>query len=237
MKRFTSVIALSLLVIGCGGSSSGDLNKTEKMPDGVWLGSLESQSGYIDHGIVGLIAPNGELRLFVSSGEHVIGKFKLNGNELTTNTTSFDTQGLRKDSATATGTYSSEKIALEHTQNGNLLDNIELTYSALSDNAAMFNRLAGTYASEDQALSLVFDDDGDITGSDQNGCVYNGSTSIPNDTINIYRMSLHIESCGDLDGKYSGLAYWRAEATNEPEAIRFHVDDGSHALSGFLNKI
>ena len=236
-KLLTSALTLSLLLIGCGGSKSSDSILAEKIPQGVWLGSSESSSGVFDHGVLALIAPNGELRLFTSSDEHLAGKFKLNGSELSTDTSSFDIYGTLKETTTVEGSYTSDKIALEQTKSGYLLNTIKLSYSALSDNAAMFSRLMGTYASEDQTISLVFDNDGDITGSDANGCVYNGSTSIPNDTMNIYRMSLYIESCGELNGKYSGLAYWRAEATSEPEGIRFHFDNGSHALSDFLNKI
>ena len=236
MKLLTGALTLSLL-FGCGGSGSGDSKADEKMPQGVWLGSLESSSGFTDHGLLALIAPKGELRFFTSSGEHLSGRFKLNGNELSANTASFNTQGVFEAMSKVSGTYTSEKIALEHVKSGALLDKIKLTYSALSDNAAMFSRLKGTYASDDDTISLVFDNDGDITGSDANGCVYNGATSIPNDTINIYRMSLDIDSCGELNGNYSGLAYWRAQATSEPEGIRFHIDDGSHAMNNFLNKI
>ncbi|MGB0836233.1 MAG: hypothetical protein ACPGR2_17110 [Psychrobium sp.] len=237
VKYLTGVLALSLVMTGCGGSNSGSKKESEKMPNGVWLGSSTSQLGVTDHGLLGLIAPNGELRLFVSGGEHLSGNFKLNGDELSTVTTSFNAQGVLKDTAMAAGSYTSEKISLEQTKGGELLNTIELTYSALSDNTAMFSRLMGTYASEDQTTSLVFDDDGDITGSDTRGCVFNGSSSIPNDKINIYRISLRVESCGALDGKYTGLAYWRAHATNEPEGIRFHLDDGSRALSYFMNKV
>ena len=117
-KLLTSALTLSLLLIGCGGSKSSDSKMAEKMPQGVWLGSLESPSSVFDHGILALIAPNGELRLFTSSDEHLAGKFKLNGNELSTDTSSFDIYGTFKETTTVEGSYTSDKIVLVQVKSG-----------------------------------------------------------------------------------------------------------------------
>jgi predicted amino acid-binding ACT domain protein len=46
---------------------------------------------------------------------------------------------------------------------------------------------------------MAFDVDGRMTGSDNNGCVYSGSVAIGSAAINIYQISLTVESCSIAD--------------------------------------
>ena len=61
---------------------------------------------------------------------------------------------------------------------------------------------------------MAFDVDGRITGSDDNGCVYSGSVAIGSAAINIYQISLIVESCSIVDATYIELVSWRPETTN-----------------------
>lgn len=239
MKIAAGILTATLLLHGCGGCSSQSESAKASMPKGVWLGTLQAQG--IDHAVLGLIAPNGEARFFVGKNQHLFGKFKLDGNEFSSEATEFATGFNTDNKLSATGkilgSYVDEKMVFETIKDGAVINSVRLSYSALSDNAAMMRRISGTYRADNDALSLVFDSDGDISGSDTNGCVYNGSTAIPDDSINIYHLTLRIESCAERDGTYSGLAYWRAHATSEPEGIRLQVDNSSLGLSKFLSKI
>lgn len=54
--------------------------------------------------------------------------------------------------------------------------------------------------------SISINTNGDLYGSDADGCVYSGNLSVPDRQRNIYRVSMTVESCGNTNGLYTGLA-------------------------------
>lgn len=54
-------------------------------------------------------------------------------------------------------------------------------------------------------MTIDFSDNGNISGIDSDGCVYNGSFSPGNQNFNIYQVELDVNNC-DLRGNYDGLA-------------------------------
>jgi hypothetical protein len=67
--------------------------------------------------------------------------------------------------------------------------------------------LAGTYTrttSIGYTMTWSFTQNGQLTGSDSRGCVFNGTVIAPDPTHNLYQIDATVTSCGILDGSYQG---------------------------------
>jgi hypothetical protein len=85
---------------------------------------------------------------------------------------------------------------------------ISLRYDTVYQYAASLQEIAGVYsASEDDGytLTVTVHDDGQLDGSDSQGCVLIGNVTVPDASKNIYRATATASACGDLDGEYRGL--------------------------------
>lgn len=54
--------------------------------------------------------------------------------------------------------------------------------------------------------SITINSNGEFFGSDDAGCVFSGDITVPNASVNVYRVNLTQENCGEINGSYSGLA-------------------------------
>jgi hypothetical protein len=77
--------------------------------------------------------------------------------------------------------------------------------------AGVYTRSTNSIFGEEVTLTLTIDANGALTGSYSNGCVFNGSASIPDATHNMVRMQIDLANCGShgsskqWNGAYSGL--------------------------------
>lgn len=97
-------------------------------------------------------------------------------------------------------------------------------YTFTLDPSADYNRavslaaLAGVYTDrtstlfgEEVNLTVTIDADGRLNGSYSNGCVFNGTASIPDGTHNMVRLQIDLANCGShgsskqWNGEYAGL--------------------------------
>ncbi|MFL6619033.1 MAG: hypothetical protein ACJ8MH_10550 [Povalibacter sp.] len=86
-----------------------------------------------------------------------------------------------------------------------------------------FQDLAGVYrnttlssGAEEVRSTLVVANDGTVTGSSVDGCIYNGKVSIPDPARHLFRMHLRIDSCSptsllERNGEYDGLGTLRTQ--------------------------
>jgi hypothetical protein len=75
------------------------------------------------------------------------------------------------------------------------------------DRPASLDLLAGTYTrttSIGYTMTMSFTQDGQLSGSDSRGCVFNGTVVVADPAHNMYRIDADVTSCGILDGAYRG---------------------------------
>lgn len=88
------------------------------------------------------------------------------------------------------------------------------------DEALTLQDLAGVYTNTVSSFSgspvatyaIVVTADGTVTGSHYNGCIYNGTVSIPDTSRNMFRLEMQLSNCsppvggfGPRNGEYTGL--------------------------------
>jgi hypothetical protein len=93
-----------------------------------------------------------------------------------------------------------------------------LTRSAEYDRSVSLATLAGVYTrnertllGEEVTLTMTIEADGRLSGSYSNGCVFNGTASIPDAAHNMVRLQIDLANCGargsskTWNGAYAGL--------------------------------
>lgn len=108
--------------------------------------------------------------------------------------------------------------------------------------SSSLDKLTGYWLSMTGPVGLQVAADGSIDGDEDGSCLYGGSFSIIDATVNVYRMSLIVTSCGDWDGTYTGLATVLDPAVigeDEPDAtpgdvLMFQVDNGQYSITNVM---
>ncbi|HEV8332580.1 MAG TPA: hypothetical protein VGQ22_14230 [Steroidobacteraceae bacterium] len=82
---------------------------------------------------------------------------------------------------------------------------------SLADLAGVYTRRESTLLGEEVTLTVTIEANGRLTGSYSNGCVFNGSASIPDATHNMAQLQIDLANCGSegsskqWNGAYAGL--------------------------------
>jgi hypothetical protein len=82
---------------------------------------------------------------------------------------------------------------------------------SLADLAGVYTQRESTLLGEEVTLTITIEADGGLTGSYSNGCVFNGSASIPDAAHNMVRLQADLANCGShgsskqWNGEYAGL--------------------------------
>ncbi|QFU22002.1 hypothetical protein FM038_007455 [Shewanella eurypsychrophilus] len=245
MRKLTiSTFVLStLLLAACGGSDSAidtapvttpDPIPSVVMPSGVWQGTYVYQSDGFTTPIVALITPNGEARLIVDNGYQAEGKLNLDGQSFSGDMVFYSIAGFHRDSGTFKGSYTPEAITAEMTVHGNVISKVSLTLDSSTGAGASFEKLAGTFVTEDQKTSIGIDKGGAISGSNMLGCTYGGSVQIPDADINVYALSIDVSSCDVFDGSYSGLG--TVQQKDGVTGFIFQADNGQFLITDYIYK-
>jgi hypothetical protein len=77
--------------------------------------------------------------------------------------------------------------------------------------AGVYTRSTSSILGDEVTLTLTIDANGQLTGSYSNGCVFNGSASIPDASHNMVRLQVDLANCGSRgsskqwNGTYAGL--------------------------------
>lgn len=115
---------------------------------------------------------------------------------------------------------SSERADLIASKNGKVNSiSVLLRRSGVSETGVTKERMSSTYSmlgpGDSNISSITIAPDGALTGSDQQGCIFNGSVEIPDEEINVFEVTYTASSCpglnaegalaSDRNGIYSGL--------------------------------
>lgn len=242
--RNVTIAGLALLLTACGGGSdsSNEQNKeipappSATMPVGVWTGTSIHQETQISYEVAALVSPSGEVRFIADDGEQVKTNITLDGKSFSGAALSYDVDGLLIAAGTVSGSYTDSSISADASIGNIIISRVSLTVDPITSLGASFNQLAGTYATEDQLTSIVFDGAGKISGSDADGCIYSGGVVIPDPSINIYEISLVVENCSIFNDTYAGLGALGEQDANGFTPFVFQVDNEKYSLTDVLYK-
>jgi len=87
---------------------------------------------------------------------------------------------------------------------------LALAYDPSYETESSLDKTSGIWTYSGAAgytVTLTIEFDGDIFGSDTNGCVYSGLISVLDSSYNAYRAVVLITECGLVNDEYNGLAF------------------------------
>lgn len=199
--RLLTIIFLGVFILLCnscgGGDDSVDTTTTLPDPTGIWIGA----GTYRQIGIIGNSGHNVNIVNF-------IGDSQLRGSILPAES------GEISSSTLSNFTYAGDLTSIFYVTSGTVVpkDRITASYetsyggdlsldlqydSSLTERPAslgiisgIWSDIAGTYA-----ITITIDSAGNISGSDTDGCAYTGTVSVPNASVNIYRVNFVINGC------------------------------------------
>jgi len=244
MNKFAiAILASTLTACGGGGSESASTlviqetpsTPSEVMPIGLWEGEVISDG--VTYQALGLISPNGEGRFIVDDGEQDKVMLTLNGDKFTGSILGYDYDGLFIASGTIAGSYSTTLINGSTTVGGNVIGTFSFEVSDQSNEGASLDTVKGNYSTIDAETSIAIDIDGLLSGSDTNGCQYNGNVTVPDSSVNVYKLILEVSSCGIFNSTYTGLAAYTQLFDDSPQkGFLFQVDNGVYSVTDFIIK-
>ena len=252
MKKTAHLIfAASLLVGACGsgndsnGSSSGSSSGAVGHGDaanGVYYGTLTSGSGSGAKSVTffGLVDANGKARFIENSGTTakpvytLVSPATISTSGAGTFSAAYTAYGATNNTGTMAASVTPGAIIV-----GTLTDssgatlNYSLSYEAGDwETGSSLATIAGSYTDTyslngtDYTASLAIDSSGNISGSDNRGCKYNGSVSVPDSSRNGYEVGGFTSSC--LSGSaFSGVGSFSAASGLSKAVFRIAVDNGS----------
>ena len=238
-KLILSLAPAALLAVACGGGSQDASTGPggNALPGGVWTGQI------VAPGEVQLVAAvttdGGEFRVLdLATQGQFAGTITVNGNSATGSglgwagdgATWMDGSSLTTLNITGAVTER-QRISGDWTAGSGETGTYTLAYNSIHARASSLAKLAANWFFTDgtYALAVSINGNGDITGSDTDGCVLNGSASIPDAAFNTYALTIDLSSCGAVSGRYQGLAYL-ADTQAEGDTLVAGLDDGLNSV-------
>jgi hypothetical protein len=110
-----------------------------------------------------------------------------------------------------------------------------MSYSPLTEIGASLSITDSNWTEvlSDMTTTLSIDANGIITGSDTNGCIYNGTIEIPDTNKNIYKIVVNLANCGELNGSYSGLGF----TSSSNNVFQLSISNSTHFINLMLNRV
>lgn len=238
---FIPITVFILSLISCGGGGGGD----GATAGGKVIGNA-SITGYYE----GTIAINGggslaaqalisgsQVVVYTKDGSYVFqGNLSVNGNSLTGGLSLF-VNGTAAGLATLNGTVKQGVSITSTFSSSSTSGNLSLSFSSDSNQTASVSAIVGTWSETDGAdtITVTIQANGDVNGSDTDGCVYNGSSAVPQSNMNIYTLTINLSSCGGFDGTYTGLASLLNKSKYN-EKLMFALYNSNAILIGGLSR-
>ena len=209
----------------------------ENSATGIWSGTF-TETGFGTADLLGLMI-NGEAYFISNVADTVYAAlYTVSNSTISANTNIYNINGGFIGTASLAGT-----VVAEAAINGSFetsygsTGTITLAYDALTDKGSslattegVWSLTRGTYT-----LTLAIDINGVITGSDTDGCIYNGGGSIIDSSINIYRVGTTVTSCGDFNGTYSGYGVVSDDRFKN-DTLTYVVNNANYLLFGSLTR-
>jgi hypothetical protein len=232
------IACIFLSACGGGGSSSGPVVAAPSaVATGVWQGTI-TENSVGTFSVIGLIYGN-ELR-FISADAGVLyeGTITISGTGFTGTTTNIDINGGVISTSTLTGTISTaSSISGTFTSSDGGSGSFSLAYDPITARGASLATTDDNWTATDgiYTMTLSIDATGQLTGSDTDGCVFNGSVSVLDPAVNIYGIDVTATSCGAFDGTFAGYGVV-GDTVVANDTLTFVVSNASHVIVGELDR-
>ena len=214
---------------------------------GVWEGEAINELGVITK-MIALINEDGSAHFLGLNTESLvkesfIGSLKAGNGNLYGSVMYYTDSSY--DGAIATvnmsGSYSNSTLSIVIETIRSSKTTLELQRPVIPNSTS---EITGNYISVDNLSSFAIDSAGRFIGSYSNGCVVNAQIEALNQSLNIYKTTMELSSCGDWTGSYSGLStYYFAHKyapsfDNFPKEkiFLFNLTNGTRVISDYLVK-
>lgn len=181
---------------------------------GIWTGTITSGVGMPAVAVTAIIAENNAARFVDADEDQFAGVADVNGNFLDSTFEAFAADGDLFPDGTTYGSVlirglvdTATSLNLTYQGVGDTGD-IAVTYDAVYENGSALTTVAGDWsfdAGGGDTVDISIAANGDITGSDSDGCTFGGSVSLIDPAFNAYQVDLTVATCAAA-GSYSGLA-------------------------------
>lgn len=245
-KTIVTLLAVSLVACGGGGSDESapetiiptpvpTPTPVDVMPIGLWEGNVNVDG--VDVDIVGMIAPSGEARFISEDGEQNRFNLILDDKEFTGKGVSYDYDGTFLGNLTVSGDYTPTSITGTSKSGEVITSTFALSINDESKDGASLSTVTGNYVDSEQSASIAIDSAGVLSGSDDNGCIYNGNVTVPESSVNVYSLSIDVSSCAEFSGSYTGLAtYALLFNDSSQKGFIFQIDNDNYLVTDVLIK-
>lgn len=186
---------------------------------GIYTGTFTSTAGAepVDYQVTGIIsqAHIGQF-IIAESDRHYSGRLNVFGSDLTGTLTQY--RGVQDrffgidgvDSIAFDGRVAESDTIVADYSGENDEGSLALAYDPSYETDSSLDKTSGIWMYSGAAgytVTLTIEANGDIFGSDTNGCVYSGLISILDEDYNVYRVVVMISECGLINDEYPGLAF------------------------------
>ena len=257
--RIAAVIPLAVVGLGSiiatsqGGGLSAPPVVNNLDPSGVWQGTLTSDVTMNAVAVTAVITASGSARLILADGSQLSGSVVTNGDQVSGNLTGITELGLQWQDNTTVSSFTingtvAQRSAITGTYTGaGDSGTLTLTFDSVYDRTSSLATLAGQWerldALQNITATISFDAQGAIDGSDADGCIYSGTVSVSDSSVDVYTVSLTVANCVvsglDLDGQYTGTGVLsdQTAGSNQNDAFLLAVSDNRFVITMRLNRI
>jgi hypothetical protein len=237
--KWLTVIIVSLAFLGCGGGSSSGGSGSDTNPsraNGIWHGT------FVERGFtynISALTFDGEIVAYSqSAGAIYMGTYTVSGNQITGTVNGFFIGGGRFTTSTLNGTFAEQSdIGGTFSSSYGTTGTLSVSFDPLFNRPSPLALLEGTwsYTEPGYSISIDVDDQGEINGSDSDGCVFFGVASVLDPEHNTYGIDIDVTNCGPVNDTYSGLAILNDELTLN-DTLRYFVYSQHYILFNFLTR-
>jgi hypothetical protein len=184
-----------------------------EVANGIWEGTFTENGDTFE--ITGLLYEGEIIALSPDANAMYVGSYAVDGYILSADVTIYEIGGTDVGTASFTGVVNSEsQIALNYVDSSGGTGSVSLLYDEIYERSSSLAKVAGNYvySTLGYGFPVSISTSGVITGTDTDGCDYQGNISTPDIDFNLYEINLDVSSCGSADGSYSRYAALYDEA-------------------------
>jgi hypothetical protein len=202
---------------------------------GIWRGALTSSVTQSAIAVTAVIAEAGTARFILDNGSQLVGSVTTDADQLTGSLTGITDLGLRwPDNTTVAdftidGTVAARATITGTYGGGGDMGTLTLSFDSVYDRDSSLAALVGQWerldALQNPTATFSFDAQGAIEGSDADGCIYSGTVTVPDPTVNVYAVALTVASCVasgvNINGRYDGTGVLTDETSGSSQSDVF----------------